>query len=642
MRRWAEERVALGVGGRKRLSLVAVVALVASAVVVWPASAATPVLTTQASPGGFPVGLSIFDVATLALGQSPGGTITFNLYGPDNATCAGPPTFTSTKPVNGNNSYTSDSFTTIEAGTYQWLASYSGDPNNDPAANLCNELSEQVTVTRRQALLSTQASPSVAVGGQITDTATVASGAGPTGPGGTITFSLYGPANITCAPPATFTSTKAVSGNGNYTSDPFTPTLAGTYQWIAQYTGDANNLPASNDCADMNERVIVTAGGGLINLTITTLASPSVTLGGQVTDTATLALGNNPTGSLVFTLYGPNDATCSSAPVFTSTPVTVTGNVAHVSPAFTPTLIGTYRWRVAYSGDAFHNPVSTLCNAPGESVVVSPVPPTSTTTAPPASTTPAPPTSTTTAPPASTTTAPPASTTTAPPASTTTTVPGGATTTTAVGGATTTTAVGGATTTTAVGGATTTTAVGGATTTTAVGGATTTTTAAVGGATTTTTTTTTTTLPVAPPAGTTTTVAPGGPQIQVNPPQGQAALQVILSGSGFAANDPLTATFNSAPVVVATPTANAVGGFSIPVRIPSDATLGQHTFVVVGASGRSASTPFTVIAPASGTAAPTSPLARTGTSIRDLLSVAALLLGLGAAALFRSSSPPTT
>jgi hypothetical protein len=37
--------------------------------------------------------------------------------------------------------------------------------------------------------------------------------------------------------------------NGDYQSGSFTPTVAGTYSFIASYSGDANNSPASDTCA---------------------------------------------------------------------------------------------------------------------------------------------------------------------------------------------------------------------------------------------------------------------------------------------------------------------------------------------------------------------------------------------------------
>ncbi|HEX7275821.1 MAG TPA: hypothetical protein VF244_00460, partial [Acidimicrobiales bacterium] len=115
-------RLAANSGVARSVAAGLVLAVVGLLVVVWPASAATPTLVTQASASGFPVGVNLFDVATLGGGESPTGTITFNLFGPDDATCAEPPTFVSNVTVNGNGNYQSDSFTSSEAGTYQWVA----------------------------------------------------------------------------------------------------------------------------------------------------------------------------------------------------------------------------------------------------------------------------------------------------------------------------------------------------------------------------------------------------------------------------------------------------------------------------------------------------------------------------------------
>src|SRR5947208_3231288 len=49
-------------------------------------------------------------------------------------------------------------------------------------------------------------------------------------------FNLFGPDNATCTGSSAFTNTKAVTGNGPYTSNPFTPTAAGTYRWVASYS----------------------------------------------------------------------------------------------------------------------------------------------------------------------------------------------------------------------------------------------------------------------------------------------------------------------------------------------------------------------------------------------------------------------
>ena len=65
-------------------------------------------------------------------GVHPSGTITFKLYGPTGAVVD-----TETA-VNGNGTYTTPTGYTLPTtgtvtGTYQWVVSYSGDANNNPA-----------------------------------------------------------------------------------------------------------------------------------------------------------------------------------------------------------------------------------------------------------------------------------------------------------------------------------------------------------------------------------------------------------------------------------------------------------------------------------------------------------------------------
>ena len=108
--------------------------------------------------------------------------------------------------------------------------------------------------------------------------------------------------------------------------------------------------------------------------TLTTTASPAVTLGTTaptLSDSAVLAGGLNPTGSLVFTLTGPGgfsfthtDTVSGNATYTASTPLPTTGTVA-----------GTYTWSVTYGGDANNNAAIDQGGA-AEQTVVSPANPT--------------------------------------------------------------------------------------------------------------------------------------------------------------------------------------------------------------------------------------------------------------------------
>jgi hypothetical protein len=96
-----------------------------------------------------------------------------------------------------------------------------------------------------------------------------------------------------------------------------------------------------------------------------------VKFGTPVSDTATITgAGTGAGGTITFKLYGPNDATCGNAPVFTSAAIPVTGNGNYGSGSFTPTLAGLYRWTAAYTGDLANLAIPASCNQSNESVIV--------------------------------------------------------------------------------------------------------------------------------------------------------------------------------------------------------------------------------------------------------------------------------
>ncbi len=102
-------------------------------------------VSTQSSANNL-LGAPVRDVATLSNTASGTGNLTFRLFGPNNATCAGAPAFTDVVVVNGNGAYTSAWFTPVAAGTYRWTVTYSGDASNNPATSPCNAPNESVVI----------------------------------------------------------------------------------------------------------------------------------------------------------------------------------------------------------------------------------------------------------------------------------------------------------------------------------------------------------------------------------------------------------------------------------------------------------------------------------------------------------------
>ncbi len=345
------------------------------------------------------IGSPITDVATVtgapAPAPTPTGTVTFTVFGPNNATCTGAPIFTSAnRPISGGPppTATSDPFTPTAVGTYRWIAVYSGDANYPTATSPCNAANETSVVAQSVATIVTAATPTVTVGSPISDTATVTGGPAPAPtPTGTVVFTLFGPNNATCTGAPIFTSAAQPLAGGpppTANSGPFTPTAPGSYRWIAAYSGDANYPGVTSSCNDANETSVVTQSVA----TIVTSATPTVTIGSPISDVATVTGGPapapTPTGTVVFTLFGPNNATCTGAPIFTSAAQPLAGGpppTANSGP-FTPTAPGSYRWIAAYSGDANYPPVTSACNDANETSVVTQGPVAITTQATPTAT----------------------------------------------------------------------------------------------------------------------------------------------------------------------------------------------------------------------------------------------------------------
>ena len=307
------------------------------------------------------------DTATLAGGVVPNGTITFNVY--TTTGCSGTPVFTNSVTANGDGPYTSAAFTVPGVGTYYWVASYSGDANNSASFTVCGDTSETLTVSPASPSLTTSVSPSsltlTTPPPSATDTASLAGGFQPTGH---ITFTVYDDAG--CTHSVATSQVNVNHGNGNYPSAAFTPSKAATFYWVAAYSGDSNNNPFTSACGASGETLTVTP----TSPALTTAASPTtLVLGsspGTATDTATLSGGYNPTGAITFTLY-LNDSSCGAAHlVFTSNAISVSGNGAYTSNAFTPDTVGTYYWVAAYNGDGNNNPITTSCGASGETLTV--------------------------------------------------------------------------------------------------------------------------------------------------------------------------------------------------------------------------------------------------------------------------------
>ena len=168
--------------------------------------------------------------------------MTYNVY--SGSSCSGGTTDSDIVAVTMGVVANSKSFTFASAGTFSFQAVYSGDANNNPATSACE--TELLFVGPNPMTVTTSLSQSIInVGDSVTDEAFLA-GATLDTAGGTVTYSVFsGPS---CAGPALDTDTVTVASGNVPESKSFTFTSAGTFSFLAVYSGDTNHNGATSVC----------------------------------------------------------------------------------------------------------------------------------------------------------------------------------------------------------------------------------------------------------------------------------------------------------------------------------------------------------------------------------------------------------
>src|SRR5207248_1419987 len=258
-------------------------------------------------------------LGNLVSGKTPTGKVQYTFF--TNSDCSAGGTDAGLVTLDGSgNVPNSDTEGPLAAGDYGFEAQYlSGDDPNysDSAVSSC----EPFTVLKASPTITTDVSESAGgTGDSISDSATLHSTSNLLGTG-SVTFYLYAP-SATCHDDGSgttvysHTASSTVSTNGPFASGSFGPPLvAGTYQWVAVFSGDANNSSASSGCGE--EPVTITASPTIV----TTPSETSGSVGDLLNDTADLEAGSNyiGDGTITFNLYGPNDPNCDGEPAYTET-----------------------------------------------------------------------------------------------------------------------------------------------------------------------------------------------------------------------------------------------------------------------------------------------------------------------------------
>lgn len=318
-------------------------------------------------------GSKLSDTAVLSGAYNPSGTITFTLFSPSNVAV-----YTDVVSVNGNGTYTTSAgnnpggYLPTGVGTYQWVASYSGDTYNASVSGAVGDEPEVVNTTSPNLITtaSLKAGCTSVIGSAIPEDSAVLSGS--YNGTGTITFKLKAPNGSIVD-----TETVAVHGNGTYsTSNTAVATQTGTYTWTASYSGDTLNGAATDQGGSAEQITIIAntsiSGTKYLDITGNGFSSDDTGLGGV---TIQLYVDKNNSGAYNTgdTLYASVTTTSDGSYSFSNLPaghylvkeVVPTGYV-RTGPALTDTYAVTVSTGDTKTGYDFDNAetcdLSDFCN----------------------------------------------------------------------------------------------------------------------------------------------------------------------------------------------------------------------------------------------------------------------------------------
>ncbi|HEY5197818.1 MAG TPA: hypothetical protein VIJ51_12415 [Solirubrobacteraceae bacterium] len=247
---------------------------------------ATPTLSTAATTAAaVPPATSptISDTATISGGLAPTGTVTFQVFGPNDATCSGSAIFTSTATVNGNGTYSSGPFTPTAAGTYRFEAGYNGDAANAGISPVCNSPGESVTITPPGTTPPPVTPPPAAPQIGVTK---VASPLTLVTPGGTFKFTVTVSNPSTTVPVVISTLNDSVYGNLATRPGSTCGALIGVVLAPGATTGPCTFTGIFKGAAGAKETDVVTVTGTSNGTTVTATAQATVSLTPKVTPAA--------------------------------------------------------------------------------------------------------------------------------------------------------------------------------------------------------------------------------------------------------------------------------------------------------------------------------------------------------------------
>ena len=333
-------------------------------------------LSTVATPSAVVSGATVVDTVTIkGAAASWRGAVAVKIFGPAATAaeirCDGQPVWTGSFSGRGSGTVTTPPATLAQPGWYAYQEVVPDDAGHVGLTTPCGVPSETFKVQARPAVTTVVSADRVVPGTPITDTLVVS---GLAGQAATVQASLFGPfasaATITCDGQPVWTGSVAVTGDGEYRTGPFTPTVPGYYTYRESIAASDTVLASETACADTAETTIV-SGAPQIQ---TRVSAAQVKPGASITDAAVVTGLGALSATVQVELWGPFDVqsaiVCTGTPYWTGT-FPANGDGTYTTAPVRLEKAGYYTYREAILEGPANAAVTTACGESTETTLVS-------------------------------------------------------------------------------------------------------------------------------------------------------------------------------------------------------------------------------------------------------------------------------
>lgn len=334
-------------------------------------------VTTQARPAKLLVGGATRDRITITgLPSGRRTPVKVELHGPfrteADIACTAAPAATADIEVSKSGTFQTGVIRPTKPGIYTYRIIIAGDEDFTGVTTPCGVPAETIRVETQPAVRTQASTARTPVGQPISDTAVVTGLNGETSP---VSISLYGPFStreaVNCDGAPIWTGQITATGDGEYVTEQFTPTVGGYYTYRERLEANGFVRGFEGKCGEVSEGVIVTGAPRITSQVSALQLKPGQQLSDRVIVSGMGALST----TINMELWGPYPTreaiNCSGTPAWTGAIDAEIGDGVHTTAKVRLNRVGYYTYRASIAESEANSGVVTPCAEASETALVS-------------------------------------------------------------------------------------------------------------------------------------------------------------------------------------------------------------------------------------------------------------------------------